>query len=99
MVFDSSIYHQTWFRSVWLICRWLETNSNSFGTASSDLRKSVADFIKKLSKKTNSENKSLEAFIACRLIPLNKNPGLIAIGVGEVLRRITEKVVMKILKN
>ena len=73
--------------------------SNSFGTASSDLRKSVADFIKKLSKKTNSENKSLETFIACRLIPINKNPGLIAIGVGEVLRRITEKVVMKILKN
>ena len=73
--------------------------SNSFGTASSDLRKSVADFIKKLSKKTNSENKSLETFIACRLIPLNKNPSLIAIGSGEVLRRITEKVVMKILKN
>ena len=59
--------------------------SNSFGTASSDLRKSVADFIKKLSKKTNSENKSLEAFIACRLIPLNKNPGLRPIGLGEVL--------------
>ena len=38
--------------------------SNSFGTASSDLRKSVADFIKKLcSKRINSENKSLEAFI------------------------------------
>ena len=31
--------------------------SNSFGTASSDLRKSVADFIKKLcSKRINSEN-------------------------------------------
>ena len=66
--------------------------SNSFGTASSDLRKSVADFIKKLSKKINSENKSLEAFIACRLIPLNKNPGLRPIGVGEVLRRIAGKV-------
>ena len=66
--------------------------SNSFGTASSDLRKSVVDFIKKLSKKINSENKSLEAFIACRLIPLNKNPGLRPIGVGEVLRRIAGKV-------
>ena len=57
--------------------------SNSFGTASSDLRKSVVDFIKKLSKKINSENKSLEAFIACRLIPLNKNPGLRPIGLGR----------------
>ena len=67
--------------------------SNSFGTASSDLRKSVADFIKKLcSKRINSENKLLEAFIAYRLIPLNKNPGLRPIGVGEVLRRIAGKV-------
>ena len=67
--------------------------SNSFGTASSDLLKSVADFIKNLcSKIINSENKLLEAFIACRLIPLNKNPGLRPIGVGEVLRRIAGKV-------
>ena len=51
--------------------------SISFGTASSDLCKSIADFIKKLwIKKINSENESLEAFIAYRLIPLNKNPSL-----------------------
>ena len=71
--------------------------SNSFGTASSDLSK---DFIKKLcSKRINSENKSLEAFIPCRLIPLNKNTGLRPIGVGEVLCRIAGKVAMKILKK
>ena len=72
--------------------RWILT-SNSFGTASPDLCKSVADFIKKLcSKRINSGNKLLEAFIACRLIPLNKNPGLRPIGAGEVLRRIAGKV-------
>ena len=71
--------------------------SNTFGT---DLLKSIADFIKKLcSKKISPENKSLEAFIACRLIPLNKNPGLRPIGVGEVLRRIAGKVLMKTLKK
>ena len=71
--------------------------TNSTGT---DLLKSVADFIKQFrSKKINSENKSLEALIACRLIPLNKNPGLRPIGVGEVLRRIAGKVLMKILKK
>ena len=74
--------------------------SNSFGTASSNLRKSIADFTKKLcSKRINSENKSLEAFTACRLIPLNKAPGLRPIGVGEVLRQIAGKVVMNILKK
>ena len=71
--------------------------ANSSGT---DLLKSVADFIKQFcSKKINSENKSLEALIACTLIPLNKNPGLRPIGVGEVLRRIAGKVLMKILKK
>ena len=37
--------------------------------------------------------------MACRLIPLNKNPGLRPIGVGEVLRRIIGKSVASILKS
>ena len=66
--------------------------STSFGIASTDLRKSVADFIKKLcSKRINIENKSLEAVIACRLIPLNKNPGRIA---GKIVMKIFKKDVM-----
>ena len=36
---------------------------------------------------------SLEAFLACHLIPLDKNPGLRPIGVGEVLPRIAGKVI------
>ena len=42
---------------------------------------------------------SLEALIVCRLIPIDKNPGLRPIGVGEVLRRIAGKVVMKVVKD
>ena len=41
----------------------------------------------------------MEAFLACRLIPLDKNPGLRPIGVGEVLRRIAGKVVIKVVKE
>ena len=41
----------------------------------------------------------MEAFIACRLIPINKNTGLRPIGIGEVLRRIAEKELMNILKK
>ena len=74
--------------------------SNSFGTDSFDLRKSIADFIRILwSKIINSGNKSLVAFSACRLIPLNKNPGLRSTDVEEVLRRIAGKVVMNTLKQ
>ena len=42
---------------------------------------------------------SLEAFLGCRLIPLDKNPGLRPIGIGETLRRIIGKAVMSILKK
>ena len=42
---------------------------------------------------------SLEAFLACRLLPLDKNQGLRLIGVGEVLRRIAGKVIMNVIKG
>ena len=76
--------------------------SSVYGTCNSDLRKTIADMIKKLcSDIITVENgcSSLEAFVACRMIPLNKNPGLRPIGVGEVLCRIAGKVVMKVSKS
>ena len=40
----------------------------------------------------------LSTLVACRLIPLNKCPGVRPIGVGEVLRRIIGKAVMRIVR-
>ena len=40
------------------------------------------------------KNGSLEAFLACKLIPLDKNPGVRPIGIGEVIRRILGRAVM-----
>ena len=37
----------------------------------------------------------LTAFVACRLIPLNKNPGVRPIGIGEVPRRIMAKAILR----
>ena len=42
---------------------------------------------------------SLESFVACRLILLDKTPGLRPIIVGEVVRRIAGKAVMMLFKN
>ena len=37
---------------------------------------------------------SLEAFLACKLVPLDQNPGVRPIGTGEVIRRILGCTVM-----
>ena len=39
----------------------------------------------------------LSAFVACRLIPLDKQPGLCPIGIGEVPRRVIAKVVLHLV--
>ena len=78
--------------------------SKSYGTINADLRRAFANFIKKICTEklpvdTTKNETPFEAFWACRLIPLDKNKGLRPIGVGEVLRRIAEKVVMKVVKE
>ena len=46
-----------------------------------------------------SSHTSVEAYTACRLIPLNKNPnGIRPIGIGEVLRRIIGKAIIAEIK-
>ena len=77
--------------------------SSSLGSSSSELRKALAEFIKKLCKENievnSNKTTSLKMFSACRMIPLNKNPGLRPIGLCEVLRQITGQVVMQISKD
>ena len=67
--------------------------SKQFGKSSIDLCKAFAEVIKKICSIEN-QSTSLEAFIACRLIPLDKNPGLRPLGIGEVLRLLAGKVVV-----
>ena len=71
---------------------------NSFITTNSNLRKAFANVVKQLCTDL-IETKTVEAFLSCRLIPVDKNPSLRPIGVGEVLRRITGKVKVPVLKN
>ena len=47
--------------------------SNNFGDANVDLRKAIANFIKRICTEKVSAV-SIEAFVACRLIPLDKKP-------------------------
>ena len=72
--------------------------SNIFGDVNVDLRKVVANFIKKICTEKVSAV-SIEAFVTCLLIPLDKNPGSQPIGVGKILRRIIRKVIVSVLKK
>ena len=71
-------------------------NSKQYGLVSDDLCQEIATMAKKM---CTESVENLEAVMACRLIPLDKNPGLRPIGIGEVLRRIIGKSVMVVLKE
>ena len=64
--------------------------SQNYSDAGRDLRSSIAVMVRTLAtQKVNiqpNQSTSLEAFLSCRLIPLDKNPGVRPIGIGEVLR-------------
>ena len=73
--------------------------SNIYGNAAVDLRKSIAELTKQLTSREIQDLDSIAPLMVCRLIPLDKNPGVRPIGIGEVLRRIIGKAVMSVLKK
>lgn len=69
---------------------------SSFKSASSNLCHSLALVARRLCT-TFVDPGNLTAFVACRLIALNKNPGVRPIGIGETCRRIISKAILSIL--
>ena len=76
--------------------------SRNYGDARKGLRSSLAMMARTLAtEKVNvqpDQPTSLKAFLSCRLIPLDKNPGTRPIGIGEVLRRIVGKAIIFTIK-
>ena len=70
----------------------------SYGKVGTDLFKSIARFAKNIFAKEIYDPITLSPLMACRLIPLDKNPGIRPIGIGEVLRRIAGKAVTYVLR-
>ena len=75
------------------------TNSNIFGQAADDLCHAIALLTRELCHDETADAETLQALMACRLISLDKSPGLRPIGIGEVLRRIMGKAVMSIFRR
>ena len=67
---------------------------SSFKTASNDICNALAAVARRLCT-ADVHPDGLTALVACCLIPLNKNPGVRPIGIGEVPRRIMVKAILK----
>ena len=59
-----------------------------FGDCGKDLREAIANATKSIWSTVNVKDDSLEAFLACQLVSLDKQPGVRPIGVWEVIWRI-----------
>ena len=70
-----------------------------FGTEGHELCTAIARMARQLCTEDITDTESITALMACRLIPLDKNPGLRPIGIGEILRRIIGKAVTRILRD
>ena len=70
----------------------------SFGSTSADLCHAISAFGRRICT-SYVDPTGLTAYTACRLIPLDKKPGVRPIGVGEVLRRIVGRAVMRIARQ
>ena len=66
--------------------------SRKFRKEGTELKENIAMLARKIASES-VDPRSLEVFTACRLIPLDKNPGVRPIGIGETLRRISGKTI------
>ena len=72
--------------------------SKHFKSVGTSLCDSFARFIRVLATK-DVESEHISAFLASRVVPLDKKPGIRPVGVGETIRRIAGKCVSMILKT
>ena len=68
-----------------------------FSDASDQLCDAMAQCARRLAT-TYVDPTALEAYTSCRLIPLDKSPGVRPIGIGEVLRRILGKAILSVIR-
>ena len=74
--------------------------TKSFRSSSLDLQNSFGNFIRTLCTRNLNTSiddvaDTLECFIANRSFPLNRNPGIRSVGVGEVIRRVIKDIAKK----
>ena len=70
----------------------------SFKGASNDLCHNLAMVTRRICTSYVDRSKAISPLLACRLIALDKNPGVRPIGIGDTARRIIAKAVLSVVK-
>ena len=70
----------------------------SFQTVSDDLCDALSAVARRLCT-TCVDPAGLSSFVACRLIALDKNPGVRPIGIGEIVRRLIAKAILSVIRD
>ena len=78
-------------------CEWRSVLTH-FNQTSIEFCKTIAKLSYTIASKVVPHG-NLTAYNACRLIPLDKNPGVRPIGIGEVLSRIIGKTITQCIKS
>ena len=71
---------------------------SSFKSHSADLCDAIASLARRLCT-SYVDPAGLSSFVACRLIALDKSPGVRPIGIGEVVRRIVGKSILSVINS
>ena len=72
--------------------------NKSYSKVSNPLCQSIAELTKRFCREDIDASHS-SLLLSCRLVPLNKNPGIWPIGIGEILQRIMAKAVTRVLQK
>ena len=78
-------------------CEWRRMLTH-FNQTSIELCKTIAKQCYTITTKV-FPHENLTAYNSCRLIPLDKNPGVRRIGIGEILRRIIVIIITQCIKS
>ena len=70
----------------------------SFHRESKELCEAIAGVARRLCT-SYVDPACLRAFTACRLIPIDKNPGVRPIGICEIIRRVIGKAILRVIKT
>ena len=70
----------------------------NYGQFSINLCKNISKLAQRRTREKLTEN-NLEAYNACRLIPLDKCPGIRPIGIGEILRQIFGRCIIRCISK